>query len=79
MYVLYIAEPNCAGVGCNGTLTWLGSLTVREALLSVEGGAAVCVVRQSWVRHCSSLELSDIVLYLVRIQLMHRLLLKWFS
>ena len=37
------------------------------------------MVRQSWVRHCSLLELSDIVLYLVRIQLMHRLLLKWFS
>ena len=78
MYVLYIAEPNCAGVGCNGTLAWLGSLTVRGPA-SVEGGAAVCVVRQSWVRHCSLLELSDIVLYLVRIQLMHRLLLKLFS
>ena len=41
--------------------------------IKVENVTTVYVIRQSWVRHCSLLRLSHIVLYFVRFQLMQSL------
>ena len=41
--------------------------------VKVENVTTVYVIRQSWVRHCSLLRLSHIVLYFVRFQLMRSL------